>query len=94
MKLAGVGAGYPRTTAAQRPWCEKNCARIEPIENVKRGDILFFNWGNGRYYGHTGIALGGDKFIHASSSKKKGVIQTLSSYAKASKGTVAYRLKG
>lgn len=50
---------------------------------LKAGDILFFDASSRRAAGsidHVGIYLGGDRFIHASSSNKKVLIQSLSEY--------------
>lgn len=49
-------------------------------ENLKPGDVILFDRHNDYRLGHVGIYLGNDKFIHASSSKKKVVIATLSKY--------------
>lgn len=49
-------------------------------ENIKPGDILLFDRYDDYRLGHVGIYLGNDKFIHASSSKGKVVIATLSTY--------------
>lgn len=48
--------------------------------NIKPGDILLFDRYNNYQLGHVGIYLGNDKFIHASTSKGKVVIATLSRY--------------
>jgi len=50
-------------------------------ENLKPGDILLFDRNNDYRLGHVGIYIGNDKFIHASSSKGKVVIATLSKYS-------------
>ncbi|WP_242855874.1 C40 family peptidase [Ruminiclostridium josui] len=50
---------------------------------LKAGDILFFDASSRSKVGavnHVGIYLGGDKFIHASSSKGSVRIQKLSQY--------------
>lgn len=50
---------------------------------LKAGDILFFDASSRKTAGaidHVGIYLGGDKFIHASSSKGSVRIQKLSQY--------------
>lgn len=49
-------------------------------ENIKPGDILLFDRDNDYRIGHVGIYIGNGKFIHASSSKGKVVIASLSSY--------------
>lgn len=48
--------------------------------NMKPGDVLLFDRYNDYQLGHVGIYLGGDQFIHASSSKGKVVIGYLSKY--------------
>lgn len=51
--------------------------------NLKAGDLLFFDASSRKYSGvvdHVGIYLGGDTFIHASSSKGKVQTQKLSQY--------------
>ncbi len=72
VKHAGV-QGYPHGTANQRPWCGTNASLITSVSGVKRGDVLFFNWGNGRSYGHTGIAISSTQFVHSSGGQSGGV---------------------
>lgn len=51
--------------------------------SLRAGDILFFDASSRRAAGaidHVGIYLGGDRFIHASSSNHKVIIQSLSAY--------------
>jgi len=45
------------------------------------GDLVFFKTGRAAV-GHVGIYIGNDNFIHASTSKKKVVIDSLSQYSK------------
>jgi len=49
-------------------------------ENLKKGDLIFFDTSKRRkgYVNHVGIYIGDNKFIHASSAKKKVVITSLS----------------
>ncbi len=50
---------------------------------LKAGDILFFDASSRKASGaidHVGIYIGGGKFIHASTSNKQVIIQTLSEY--------------
>jgi len=58
--------------------------------NLKPGDLIFFDTSKRRkgYVNHVGIYLGNNKFIHASSAKKKVVITSLSKpfYSKRYKG--------
>ncbi len=49
--------------------------------DIKPGDIILFDRYNNYRLGHVGIYLGNDKFIHASSSKGKVVIASLSKYS-------------
>ncbi|NLK69060.1 MAG: C40 family peptidase [Clostridiaceae bacterium] len=49
--------------------------------DMKPGDVIMFDRYNNYRIGHVGIYLGNDKFIHASSSKGKVVIATLSKYS-------------
>lgn len=58
------------------------------------GDLVFFRTGRASV-GHVGIYIGNDKFIHASTSKRKVVIDSLSQYSKYSKyiGARRYNLK-
>jgi len=58
--------------------------------NLKPGDLIFFDTSKRRkgYVNHVGIYLGNNKFIHASSAKKKVVITSLNKnfYSKRYKG--------
>lgn len=55
--------------------------RIKSISSLKRGDVVVFNTNatDSDLSDHTGIYLGGGKFIHASSSAGKVIVSTLSS---------------
>jgi len=59
-------------------------------KNLKPGDLIFFDTSKKHkgYVNHVGIYLGNNKFIHASSAKKKVVITSLSKnfYSKRFKG--------
>ncbi len=48
--------------------------------NLKKGDLIFFDTSKKRkgYVNHVGIYIGNNKFIHASSAKKKVIITSLS----------------
>ncbi len=48
-------------------------------KNLRKGDLVFFDTSRSRrgYVNHVGIYLGHNKFIHASSAKKKVVITSL-----------------
>lgn len=58
----------PRTSLAQSQ-IGKKLTR----EEIQRGDLLFFDTSGKGVVNHTGIYLGDDTFIHASSGKAKGV---------------------
>ena len=42
-------------------------------EEIKKGDILFFDTSNKKHVNHSGVYLGNGKFIHSSSGKAYGV---------------------
>ena len=52
-----------------------------PRYALKPGDLVFFDTSKNKrgYVNHVGIYIGGDKFIHASSAKKKVTITSLES---------------
>jgi len=79
------GICIPRRAIAQSKY-GKYVSRSE----LKPGDLVFFDTSKRRkgYVNHVGIYLGNDKFIHASSAKKKVVITKLgkSFYSKRYKG--------
>ena len=58
--------------------------------DLKKGDLIFFDTSKKRkgYVNHVGIYLGNNKFIHASSAKKRVVITSLNKnfYSKRYKG--------
>lgn len=62
-----------------------------PIEkkDLKPGDLVFFA-ARGKTIGHVGIYIGDHKFIHASSSKKKIVINDLRTYTGKYQGARRY----
>lgn len=59
-----AGVPLPHSTDQQR-----RMAKPVPIEDLRRGDLLFFNQ-DGKRYGHVGIYLGSGMFVHAPSSGK------------------------
>ncbi len=78
--LRSVGVSVGRMSA-------KHLATVESWQTVpnkallSRGDLLFFtNSAGAGVIGHTGIFLGGDKFIHASSSAGRVVVSTWSDW--------------
>jgi cell wall-associated NlpC family hydrolase len=68
------GVNIPRTSIKQ----SKVGKRVDR-KNLKPGDLVFFDTSKKRrgYINHVGIYLGNNKFIHASSAKKKVVIASL-----------------
>lgn len=79
------GIAIPRTSRAQ-----STHGKYVSRSNLKPGDLIFFDTSKRRkgYVNHVGIYLGNDRFIHASSAKKKVVITKLgkSFYSKRYKG--------
>lgn len=69
-----IGVDIPRTSIRQSKF-GKHVKRDE----LRKGDLVFFDTSKRRkgYVNHVGIYLGDDKFIHASSAKKKVVITSL-----------------
>ena len=61
--LGGVGAAIPRTVGGQR-----HVGKVVSRDDVVPGDLIFFRLESGRV-DHVGVALDGDRFVHASSSK-------------------------
>ena len=68
------GITIPRTSIMQAK-VGKKISR----NNLKAGDLIFFDTSKKRkrYVNHVGIYLGNNKFIHASSAKKKVMISSL-----------------
>ncbi len=79
------GIRLPRRAIAQSKY-----GKYISRKNLKPGDLIFFDTSKRRkgYVNHVGIYLGNDRFIHASSAKKKVVITRLgkSFYSKRYKG--------
>ena len=79
------GINIPRRAIAQSKY-----GKYIKRNQLKPGDLIFFDTSKRRkgYVNHVGIYLGNDKFIHASSAKKKVVITRLSKsfYSKRYKG--------
>ncbi len=69
-----IGVDIPRTSIRQSKF-GKHVKRDE----LQKGDLIFFDTSKKRkgYVNHVGIYLGDNKFIHASSAKKKVVITSL-----------------
>lgn len=73
---AHFGINVPRSSADYAGF-GKRVSR----ENLRPSDILLFDTDGGNWdVSHVGIYIGGDKFIHASTTKGKVVIQSLSEY--------------
>lgn len=69
-----VGIDIPRTSIRQSKF-----GKFVKRSELKKGDLIFFDTSKKRkgYVNHVGIYLGDNKFIHASSAKKKVVITSL-----------------
>ena len=61
---------------------KSNWKKIDSINNLKRGDILFFRSDTDKSVNHTGIYVGGGNMIDASSGNGKVVKRALSAYWK------------
>ena len=78
------GIAIPRTSIMQ-----SKHGKYVKRKDLKKGDLIFFDTSKRRkgYVNHVGIYLGNNKFIHASSAKKKVVVSSLSRfYAQRYKG--------
>lgn len=68
-----AGVALPRSTDSQRL-----AARPVKVSQLRRGDLLFFNQ-QGKKYGHAGIYVGDNSFVHAPSSGKRVRVDRLDS---------------
>ena len=79
------GIKIPRRAIEQSKYGKKVARK-----NLKPGDLIFFDTSKRRkgYVNHVGIYIGNNKFIHASSAKKKVIITSLNKnfYSKRYKG--------
>lgn len=68
------GIDIPRTSIMQSKY-----GKFVKRSELQKGDLIFFDTSRGRkgYVNHVGIYVGDNKFIHASSAKKKVVITSL-----------------
>jgi len=68
------GINIPRTSINQSKY-----GKYVKRRDLKKGDLIFFDTSKKRkgYVNHVGIYLGNNKFIHASSAKKKVIITSL-----------------
>ena len=57
-----------------------NWTLIESMDDLQRGDLLFFNSNTSDRVNHTAIYIGGGHFIHASASKGMVLQSSFSSY--------------
>ncbi len=77
-------------TLPRRAIAQSKHGKYVSRSNLKPGDLIFFDTSKRRkgYVNHVGIYLGNNKFIHASSAKKKVVITSLNKnfYSKRYKG--------
>jgi cell wall-associated NlpC family hydrolase len=64
-----VGINIPRTSIAQSKIDGEKLSKDE----IREGDLLFFDTSEKGHVNHSGIYIGGHKFIHASSGKAKSV---------------------
>ena len=71
------GIAIPRTSIMQ-----SKHGKYVKRKDLKKGDLIFFDTSKRRkgYVNHVGIYLGNNKFIHASSAKKKVVVSSLSKF--------------
>ena len=71
------GIAIPRTSINQ-----SKHGKYVKRKDLKKGDLIFFDTSKRRkgYVNHVGIYLGNNKFIHASSAKKKVVVSNLSKF--------------
>ena len=84
------GIKLPRTSIAQ-----SKIGKSVNKNELKKGDLVFFDTSKRRrgYVNHVGIYIGNNKFIHASSAKRKVIISSLSEPFYGSRLTGARRLK-
>ncbi len=75
LAFAKVGITTPRSSSAYG----SAGVRVSP-ENLRAGDVVIFDLRGNGVIGHVGIYLGGDQFIHASSTMGKVVIAKYSTY--------------
>ena len=57
-----------------------NWKRIDSVDGLKKGDLLFFKSDTSDKVNHAAIYIGSGKFIHASASKGEVVQSSFSSY--------------
>jgi len=71
------GISIPRTSIMQSKY-----GKYVKRKDLKKGDLIFFDTSKRHkgYVNHVGIYLGNNKFIHASSAKKKVVVSSLSRF--------------
>ncbi|WP_066900109.1 C40 family peptidase [Streptobacillus notomytis] len=72
---------FSKNSSITLPRVSKDMANYSPkinTEDLKIGDLLFFNTSNkGKNINHVGIYIGNNEFIHASSAQKKVTISTI-----------------
>ncbi len=54
--------------------------RVEGESNLRRGDLMFFYNDSHTYISHVAVYLGGNRYIHASSSQGQIVISTVGTW--------------
>ena len=75
-----AGKTLPRSSAEQAS--NGSYKKITSLSSAKKGDLLCFITGGGKKCDHVGIYLGGGKFVHASQSKGKVLVSSLTDYWK------------
>ena len=81
MAFAKVGITTPRASSAYA----SAGIKVSP-DNLRPGDVVIFDIRGNGAIGHVGIYLGGDQFIHASSTNGKVVIARYSTYNEIHRG--------
>lgn len=56
--------------------------KVESVDDLRAGDLVFFRSESSSRISHTAIYLGGGQYIHASSSRGKVIISSVSSWFK------------
>lgn len=71
------GVSLPHSASAQ--WTGSVGKRVYKISNLQPGDLVFFRWSGARTTcSHTGIYIGNNQIIHASSKRTGVIVSSLS----------------